>query len=112
MGCVILATTMSPEVSLSSRWTMPGLITPRFRQILAVRRRREPGAVKCPGAGGPQPRRLVHHDQPRVFIEDFEGTGSGRDEEFGGWKRDLDVVAGFQAVTGLREAVIDPDKAD
>jgi hypothetical protein len=71
------------------------------------------GAGEMPGRRvDHNPRRLVHHDQPRVFIEDFEGNRLGVEtKRFGGWKRDLDVVAGFQAVTGLREAVIDPDKA-
>jgi hypothetical protein len=58
------------------------------------------------------PWRLVHHDQPWIFVDDFKGHCLWiKTERFGGRQRYLDLVAGFQTVTGLRAVVIDTDKA-
>ena len=68
----VLATTMTPEVSLSSRWTMPGRRSPPMPGGVAAMGEQgvDQGAVLVARRGmDDQPGRLVEHHQVGVLVE-------------------------------------------
>ena len=81
------ATISSPDVSLSSRWTMPGRSSWPPRAPSAT----SPCAsVPCswPGAGcTTTPGRLVDHEQPVVLVDDLVGHGLRRQRRLGRRRR-------------------------
>ena len=74
-----LATTMTPDVSLSRRWTMPGRRTPPMPDRLSPQwasRALTRVLVGIAGRGmDDQPGRLVQHQQVGVLVEDVEVDG-------------------------------------
>ena len=94
IAAVVRPITISPEVSLSSRWTMPGpLLAGRICQVgEAGQQGVDERAVLVAGRGvDDQARRLVHHDHRRVLVDDRQRDVCGRRGPRSGrsWRRSL-----------------------
>jgi hypothetical protein len=99
-----LATTITPDVPRSSRWTMPGRTAPpmplRFGHVM--QQRVDQRARRMSGARmHDHPRRLVQHGNVAILIKDIERTGSPPDATPRQRNVDFDVVAFVATVFAL-----------